>query len=106
MFCQAEPALDLGTFCAYLPPSVAEDWRDGAATETLRTSFLESYEESTGEPIDFDRLALYESAMLALRGLSYLWQQLSGWEVRTSQLIDLAFERLVNPDPWRSYAVA
>ncbi|HEY3117027.1 MAG TPA: aminoglycoside phosphotransferase family protein, partial [Chloroflexota bacterium] len=71
MFCQAEPALDLGTFCAYLPPSVAEDWRDGAATETLRTSFLASYENSTGEPIDLDRLALYESAMLALRGLSY-----------------------------------
>ena len=35
-----EPALDLGTFCAYLPPSVAEDWRDGMATETLRAEFL------------------------------------------------------------------
>jgi aminoglycoside phosphotransferase (APT) family kinase protein len=96
-FCRAEPGLDLGSFCAYLPPSTAEDWREAAAAELLRAAFLQAYEEQAGRPVDLGRLALYESIALATRALGHAWAQGSGWELRAAQLLDLAFERLVNP---------
>lgn len=103
LFCQSEPALDLGTFCAYLPSSTPEDWRDGLAAEICRGAFLTAYQEASGEPIDWDRLALYESAMVAVRGLAHVWRgNSSGAELRASEMIDLAFERLANPQPQES----
>ncbi len=98
-FCQAEPALDLGTFCAYLPPSSPRDWREGGAAELLRSAFLTAYAEEIGVDPDYERIALYEAAMLATRGLAHVWSQRSGWRGRASPLIDLAFERLVDPRP-------
>ena len=96
LFCQAEPARDLGYFCAYLPPSRPRDWRDGVAVEQLRAAFLRSYAEA---PIDFERVGLYEAAVLGIRALSHVWQLRSGWELRAGQLLDLAFERLLAPEP-------
>jgi hypothetical protein len=99
LFCQAEPELDLGTFCAYLPNTTPRDWREGAASEVLRSEFLLAYEQAQGAPIDHPRLALYEAAMLGIRGLSHVWTRQRDWQVRASQLLDLALERLLNPAP-------
>ncbi|MBI2321047.1 MAG: phosphotransferase [Chloroflexi bacterium] len=99
LFCQAEPSYDLGYFCAYLPPSSPRDWRDSAAAEMLRGVFLHTYAETSGTPLDLSRVALFESGMLALRALSHVWRQHGDWQLRASQLLDLAFERLVNPEP-------
>jgi aminoglycoside phosphotransferase (APT) family kinase protein len=98
-FCQAEPALDLGSFGAYLPPSTADDWRDSAAAELERAAFLKTYEEMSGRRIDLDRLSLYEATALARRAIAHMWTQSAGWELRASSLLDLAFERLQNPEP-------
>lgn len=98
LFCQAEPWLDLGTFCAYLVPTSPRDWRDSAATELLRAEFLRGYLRS-GRWIDWPRLGLYEAAMLATRALSLVWGQMGGWQMRASGLLDLALERLVAPEP-------
>lgn len=99
MFCQAEKEFDLGTFCAYLPSSQPEDWRDGVAVEVLRTAFLRTYERATGLALDFSRLALFEVTMLATRGLAQMWAHERGWELRTSQFLDLALDRLMDPFP-------
>lgn len=99
MFCQAEPSLDLGTFCAYLPPSRPSGWEEAAAAELLRGAFLRSYEKAAGRPIDYPRLALHEAAMLAIRGMSYAWRQRTDWQLLTGQLLDLALDRLVDPEP-------
>ncbi|HEY3109514.1 MAG TPA: phosphotransferase [Chloroflexota bacterium] len=99
MFCRAEPWLDVGHFCAYLPPSTPDDWRDGAAAELARARFLGAYQRAAGQPINWERLALYEAAVLALRGLSYVWAHDLDWQIRASAMIDLAFERLVSPEP-------
>jgi hypothetical protein len=96
LFCQAEPALDLGTFCAYLPPSRPFGWRDAAAAEALRTAFLRSYESAAGWLVNPERLALHESAMLALRALALVWRQRPDWQQRASQMLALAMERLVS----------
>ena len=97
--CLAEPSLDPGSFCAYLPPSTANDWRDSAAAELERSVFLSTYEQISGRPIDFDRLSLYESVALARRAIAHKWTQGAGWQLRASSLLDLAFERLQNPQP-------
>ena len=99
MFCQAEPWLDVGTFCAYLPSSSPTDWREAAAAEEARRVFLRRYREATGLPIDWARLALYESAMLGTRGMALAWGHHGDWMMRASALVDLALERLVAPEP-------
>jgi hypothetical protein len=105
LFCQAERAYDLGYFCAYLPPSRPRNWQEAAAAEMLRGALLEAYARASGSPVDLERVALHEAAMLAIRALSHVWRQgSSSWSLRASQLIDLAFERLVDPEP-KSIAV-
>jgi phosphotransferase family enzyme len=98
-FCQAEPEYDAGYFAAYLPPSRPEDWREGAAGELARNAFLRAYAASVDREVSWARLGLYEAGMLAVRGFSYVGSQRPGWELMASQLISLAFERLVNPVP-------
>ena len=103
LVCQAEPAFDVGYFCAYLPPSSPRDWRDGTAVEMLREAFLRAYAVAAAEHsdlrVDPDRVALYEATTLALRALTHAWQHHATWQIRASQLLDLAFERLVSPMP-------
>jgi aminoglycoside phosphotransferase (APT) family kinase protein len=99
LFCQAEPWLDVGHFCAYLPPASPEDWRDGAAAELARGRVLAAYRRAAGRSIVWERLAVYEAAVLAQRGLSYVWAHDRDWQLRASAMIDLAFERLVDPEP-------
>src|SRR5206468_1141529 len=81
------------------PSTSPRDWRDGAAAELLRATFLHGYERATGRPIAYERLAVYEAAMLATRALSFAWGQQGDWQLRASALLDLALERLVSPEP-------
>ena len=37
--------------------------------------------------------------MLAIRALAHAWQHQPDWQLAASQLLDLAFERLVSPEP-------
>ena len=37
--------------------------------------------------------------MLAIRALAHAWQHQLDWQLAASQLLDLAFERLVSPEP-------
>jgi hypothetical protein len=97
MFCQAEPWLDVGTFCAYLPTSSPADWRESAAAEEARVAFLRGYQRATGLAVDWDRLVLYEAAMLGTRAMALAWGHHGDWMVRASSLVDLALERLVAP---------
>lgn len=99
MFCRAEPGLDLGTFCAYLPPSRPLGWEDAAAAEVLRARFLRQYERSSGRPIDYARVGLWEAAMLGIRAAALVTRQRTEWALRASQLLDLALERVVAPEP-------
>jgi hypothetical protein len=99
LYCRAEPALDLGTFCAYLPPSRPLGWQDAAAAEVLRARFLARYERASGHPIDYARLGLYEAAMLGIRANALVTRQRDDWATRASQMLDLALERLVAPEP-------
>jgi hypothetical protein len=99
LFCQAERWFDLGYFCAYLPPTNPEDWRDGLATEMLRRAFLESYAGASGIDLNLERIGLYEAATLAIRAMTQVWQHQGGWLLRASSLLDLALERLVSPEP-------
>lgn len=99
LFCRAERWLDLAHFCAYLPPSSPDDWREAAAGELVRARFLESYRTASGRRVDWERLGLYEAALLALRGLSHVWAHEPDWQVRAGALLDLGFERLVSPEP-------
>lgn len=98
LFCQADRAYDLGYFCAYLPPSSPEDWRESAAAEVLRTEFLERYREASGMDLPLDRIGMYESAMLAIRALARAWSRQPNWQIQVAQMLDLAFERLFNPE--------
>jgi hypothetical protein len=106
LFCRAEPGLDLGTFCAYLPPSRPLGWQDGAAAEVLRARFLRQYERSTGRSIDYTRLGLWEAAMLGVRASALVTRQRDDWATRASQLLDLALERIVAPEPNRERLAA
>jgi hypothetical protein len=98
-FCQADPAYDAGYFCAYVPSSRPDDWRDAAAAELCRSAFLNAYVEASGAPLPWSRVGLYEAAMLAIRGFTYVWSQATGWDQQAAQMIGLAFERLVSPEP-------
>ncbi|HEU0167771.1 MAG TPA: phosphotransferase [Chloroflexota bacterium] len=99
LFCQAEPALDVGYFCGYLPPSTPEDWQDAAASEVLRREFIAAYRAASDWPLDMARVGLHEAATLGIRALSYIWGHQPGWQLRASQLLDLAVDRLVDPEP-------
>jgi hypothetical protein len=96
-FCRSESALDLGHFCAFLPPPDPADWAESAAAETLRTRFLHNYARATGTAVDLDRVAVYEAATLASRALTHVAAFEPDWELRASEMLDLAWDRLVNP---------
>ncbi len=99
LFCQAERWFDLGYFCAYLPPTNPDDWRDGVATEVLRNAFLNTYAEAAELQLDLGRVGLYEATTLAIRAMTLVWQHQGSWHLRASSLLDLAIERLVSPEP-------
>jgi aminoglycoside phosphotransferase (APT) family kinase protein len=71
--CQAEPALDLGRFLAYLRFALTK--RGAQSTENLATRFIESYGDQGGQPAPAARVDAYEICSL-VRMAARSWLQL------------------------------
>jgi len=97
-FAQAETSYDLGKYCAYLIPSSPADWRETVAAEEARDLFLRRYRELRPEAT-LQRFGVYEALQLALRAMSFMWVQTSGWERIAETFLVIAFERLKTPLP-------
>ena len=99
-FASAETSYDLGKFCAYLIPSLPDDWEESLAAEEMRLLFLRRYQELRPYAT-VQRFAIYEALQLALRAMSFMWAQVPGWERMAETFLVLAFERLKSrfPEP-------
>jgi hypothetical protein len=99
-FALAETSYDLGKFCAYLIPSLPDDWEESLAAEEMRVLFLRRYQELRPYAT-LQRFAIYEALQLALRAMSFMWAQVPGWERMAETFLVLAFERLKSrfPEP-------
>jgi Phosphotransferase enzyme family len=71
--CQAEPALDLGRFLAYLRFALTK--RGARSTENLAARFIESYGDQGGQPAPAARVNAYEICSL-VRMAARSWLQL------------------------------
>jgi hypothetical protein len=71
--CQAEPALDLGRFLAYLRFALTK--RGAQSTENLAAGFIESYGDQGGQPAPAARVDAYEICSL-VRMAARSWLQL------------------------------
>jgi hypothetical protein len=94
----AETSYDLGKFCAYLVPSIPQDWEETLAAEEVRVQFLQRYRELRPYAT-LERFAVYEALQLALRAMSFMWAQVRGWEGMAETFLVLAFERLKSRFP-------
>jgi hypothetical protein len=79
-FCQAEPALDLGQFLAYLRYASIKARSTSAAeraglSEDLAGRFTTSYVAAGGQPAALERVGLYEAINL-FRMAEHAWQNL------------------------------
>ena len=92
-FALAETSYDLGKYCAYVVPSIPEDWRQSVAAEEARISFLRRYRELRPHAT-LQRFGIYEALQLALRSMALMWAQGPGWERMAEAFLVLAFERL------------
>ncbi|MGH8929193.1 MAG: hypothetical protein ACRDZO_00775 [Egibacteraceae bacterium] len=83
-FCQAEPALDLGQFTAYLALGVA---KSGAEATGLSEAFLAAYADAAGvdRKLLADRHAAYEICSFT-RMASHAWHKLKG--ARLAHVLD------------------
>ena len=97
-FALAETSYDLGKFCAYLVPSIPQDWEETLAAEEMRVQFLRRYRELRPYAT-LERFAVYEALQLALRAMSFMWAQVRGWEELAETFLVLAFERLKSRFP-------
>jgi thiamine kinase-like enzyme len=94
----AETSYDLGKYCAYIVPSNPESWEDTVAAEKTRTLFLRRYLELRPHAT-IHRFPIYESLQLALRAMSFMWAQTSGWERIAETFLVMAHERLYSRLP-------
>jgi hypothetical protein len=94
----AETSFDLGKFCAYLIPSMPQDWEESLAAEEMRLLFLRRYQELRPYAT-VQRFAIYEALQLALRAMTFMWVQVPGWERMAETFLVLAFERLKSRFP-------
>jgi Phosphotransferase enzyme family len=96
-FCQAEPALDLGHFLAYL--RFAEAKARGATSaaeqaeliERLADRFTAAYTGAGGDAAALERVAVYEALSL-VRQAAHAWQNLKG--ARLEQVVTVLAERV------------
>jgi hypothetical protein len=99
--CQAEPALDLGQFLAYLRVAVLQGQKAGSPApagmaEQLRARFLDSYIAAVGDRLEDQqrlhaRVPVYEIVSLLRLGL-HSWQKLKGG--RLDNVIAILEERV------------
>jgi hypothetical protein len=86
-FCQAEPALDLGHFLAYLrfAEAKARDLSPAAApgqlVQRLADRFTSAYTGAGGDPAALERVPVYEALSL-VRQAAHAWQNLKGARLR------------------------
>ena len=106
--CQAEPALDLGQFLAYVRMATRKGQKSGASApselaEQICAQFLQTYLTATGDRADEDQLRLrvpvYELISL-LRLALHSWQKLKG--SRLEYVLSIIEER-VSCLPQHSY---
>jgi len=94
----AETSYDLGKYCAYIVPSSPQSWEDTVAAEETRLRFLRHYLELRPHAT-IDRFPIYEALQLALRAMSFMWAQTSGWERTAETFLVMAHERLYSRLP-------
>jgi hypothetical protein len=92
-FATAETSYDLGKFCAYLLPSRPRDWKESVAAEEARIRFIRRYRELRPHAT-LQRFQVYEALQFALRAMSAMWMQKSGWQLVAETYLVLGFERL------------
>ena len=92
-FVQAEPAFDLGKYCAHLVPSSPKHWSDAVQSDLARRAFLDAYVD-VRPGFRSDRFAIYEALALATRTIVVLWAQRPNWEYTAETMIAMAYERL------------
>jgi len=92
-FAMAETSYDLGKFCAYTVPSSPKDWKESAAADETRATFIRRYLELRPHAT-LQRFAVYEALQLALRAMASMWAQSPGWKRVAETFLVMAFERL------------
>ena len=96
-FCQAEPALDLGHFLAYLRFAEAKARGARPAAEQaeligrLADRFTAAYTGAGGDPAALERVAVYEALSL-VRQAAHAWQNLKG--ARLEHVVTVLSERV------------
>lgn len=97
-FAVAETSYDLGKYCAYIVPSTPADWEDTVAAEETRARFLRRYLELRPHAT-LDRFPIYEALTLALRAMTFMWGQRSGWKKIAETFLVMGHERLYSRLP-------
>jgi hypothetical protein len=97
-FALAETSYDLGKYCGYLVPSTPPSWEDSVAAEETRVRFIKRYLELRPHAT-VERFQIYEALTLALRAMTFMWGQRSGWERIAETFLVLAHERLYSRLP-------
>jgi hypothetical protein len=95
-FCQAEPALDLGHFLAYLRFAEAKargttPAAPGELVQRLADRFISAYTAAGGEPAALERAPVYEGLSL-VRQAAHAWQNLKG--ARLQHVVTVLAERV------------
>jgi hypothetical protein len=94
----AETSYDLGKYCGYIVPSAPGGWEDTVAAEQTRANFLRRYLELRPHAT-IDRFPIYEALTLALRAMTFMWAQRSGWQKTAETFLVMAHERLYSRLP-------
>jgi hypothetical protein len=97
-FAVAETSYDIGKYCGYVVPSAPGGWEDSLAAEQTRANFLRRYLELRPEAT-IDRFPIYEALTLALRAMTFMWAQRSGWQKTAETFLVMAHERLYSRLP-------
>ncbi|HEV3103214.1 MAG TPA: hypothetical protein VG426_12865 [Candidatus Dormibacteraeota bacterium] len=92
-FAMAETSYDLGKYCGYIVPSAPGGWEDSLAAEETRANFLRRYLELRPHAT-IERFPIYEALTLALRAMTFMWAQRSGWQKTAETFLVMAHERL------------
>jgi hypothetical protein len=97
-FAMAETSYDLGKYCGYIVPSAPVGWEDTLAAEQARASLLRRYLELRPHAT-IERFPIYEALTLALRAMTFMWAQRSGWQKTAETFLVMAHERLYSRLP-------
>jgi len=97
-FAVAETSYDLGKYCGYIVPSTPATWEDSVAAAETRARFIQRYLELRPHAT-LERFPIYEALTLALRAMTFMWAQRSGWHRIAETFLVMAHERLYSRIP-------